>query len=109
MQKRNLSPEQIQIALPLLKAGIKPGVISAQYGMHRKTLSRLCVKQRAKGVPIPVWRHREAPRYGTLKALMVSAGPAAISWVIEQTPQGSTIAETIGAILADVAAEEQGK
>jgi hypothetical protein len=41
--------------------------------------------------------------------LMLSAGPVALSWAIDQTPDGLTVAETIGAILADVAAEEQSK
>jgi hypothetical protein len=109
MQKRNLSPEQIQIALPLLKAGVRPNIVAINYGMHRPSLVRLCTNQRKKGVAIPRWYRKSGTKYGTLKQLMLSAGPVALSWAIDQTPDGLTVAETIGAILADAAAEEQSK
>ena len=107
MQKRNISKEQVEIALPMLKAGIRPSIIAEKYGINRLSLVRLCTNQRKKGVAIPRWYQSSETNYGTLKQLMVSAGPAALSWAIDQTPDGATVAETIGAILADVAAEDK--
>ena len=106
MQKRNLSPEQIEIALPLLKAGVRPKIIADQYGMHRATLVRLCTRQRAKGVHIPRWYRKEATPTGTMRDVLDSAGQVAKSWLIDQTPKGGKLADTIGAILSDLAAEE---
>jgi DNA-binding transcriptional regulator LsrR (DeoR family) len=109
MQKSNLTPELIAIALPLLKAGVRPKAVSEQYGIKREALVRLCVRQRKKGVPIPIWQRKEVTPTGTMRDVLSSAGQVARSWLIDQTPEGGKLAETIGAILADVAAEEQGK
>ena len=58
MQKRNLTPELIEIALPLLKAGVRPKAVSDQCGIKRESLVRLCVRQRKKGVHIPIWQRQ---------------------------------------------------
>ena len=106
MQKRNLTPELIEIALPLLKAGVKPNKVSDQLGIKREALVRLCVRQRRNGVPIPIWQRKKVTPTGTMRDVMRSAGPVARSWLIDQTPEGGKLADTIGAILSDLAAEE---
>ena len=109
MQKSNLTPELIAIALPLLKAGVRPKAVSDRYGIKREALVRLCTRQRKKGVPIPIWQRKEVTPTGMMRDVLSSAGQVARSWLIDQTPEGGKLADTIGAILADVAAEEQGK
>jgi DNA-binding transcriptional regulator LsrR (DeoR family) len=106
MQKRNLTPELIEIALPLLKAGVKPKAVADQCGIKREAVVRLCVRQRRKGVPIPIWQRQKVTPTGTMRELLASAGPVARSWLIDQTPEGGKLADTIGAILSDLAAEE---
>ena len=109
MQKRNLTPELIAVALPLLKAGVKPKDVADQCGIKREAVVRLCVRQRKKGVPIPIWQRKEPTPTGTMRDVLDSAGQVAKSWLIDQTPEGGKLADTIGAILADLAAEEIGK
>ena len=106
MQKRNLTPELIEIALPLLKAGVKPKEVADQCGIKREAVVRLCVRQRKKGVPIPIWQRKEPTPTGTMRDVLSSAGQVAKSWLIDQTPEGGKLADTIGAILCDLAAEE---
>ena len=74
--------------------------------MHRATLVRLCTRQRAKGVHIPRWYRKEATPTGTMRDVLDSAGQVAKSWLIDQTPKGGKLADTIGAILSDLAAKE---
>jgi DNA-binding transcriptional regulator LsrR (DeoR family) len=109
MQERNLTPELIEIALPLLKAGVKPKDVADQCGIKREAVVRLCVRQRRKGVPIPIWQRKEPTPTGTMRDVLESAGQVAKSWLIDQTPEGGKLADTIGAILADLAAEEIGQ
>ena len=60
MQKRNLTPELIKIALPLLKAGVKPKDVADKRGIKREAVVRLCTRQRKKTTRVAV-RYVETP------------------------------------------------
>jgi hypothetical protein len=55
------------------------------------------------------WQRKEPTPTGTMRDVLDSAGQVAKSWLIDQTPEGGKLADTIGAILADLAAEEIGQ